>query len=299
MKRRALLLTPNDNAITGRVRHVLRGEVAFQDFSPTVSSEKRFLEDDLVAIIDVGLPDLSASASHARWGLAAARSLRLQSQRFIGPIILLSFEREEDLVRSPGGAILNTPGISFLRLPVTAQELVDAIASAPSLGLTQLNESLPPLRREAAPEMRERMLELRHRLVGVLTSVLAAARGIARFHDTHAVNSRVLATPLATLAAAWRALDHRRLAAVTSEVDGLLAEAANLGIIQEPVLESRFQARADEALTALRWIVEHPSDAAPSEPAYVSRVLDAAKSGLGQLEAMLALMLAFPVSAKS
>jgi hypothetical protein len=209
---------------------------------------------------------------------------------FAGAIVFASFERKRDLLKLPGGAILNAPGSSFLRLPATAQEIIDAIQEALPPSIPDLNKSVSHLREEAAAHLRERVRKVSHTMSGTLAAPLVVARGLTRLQDARGIRGRALTTPLAVLTEAWPGLN-QRVTAVACEADLLLAEAASLGMVHEPILDCSCQAMANEVLAAFQSIVdERTSNVAELGAAAASRILGAGKDCLGRLEAMQTLL---------
>jgi hypothetical protein len=115
-----------------------------------------------------------AEAARKSEGLKLARSLRLASSPYHGVIVLLSLEAKETVASKPGGEIISTPGVRFVRLPATPAELAHAILAQ---GPTEAEclTALPFVRRIEAID---RLEWLEHRRGGVFGSLFNALRNL-------------------------------------------------------------------------------------------------------------------------
>jgi len=92
---------------------------------------------DRLVVVDVG---------PGRWGLAAACKLRTRLPPFAGAIVLVSFERKTDLIRTPNGELLHMAGVTFVRLPVNPAEFAGVLSRLRPPKERDLNASIVALR---------------------------------------------------------------------------------------------------------------------------------------------------------
>ena len=119
--------------------------------------------------------EVASTASSAE-NLKIASAARLASSPYLGPIILMSFECKQVVARQVGGAVLDTPGVHFIRMPTTRADFIKTLR-APAPPHAVCFDAIPRIRRAAAIEQLE---WLKHRKGGVFGSLFAGLRGISR-----------------------------------------------------------------------------------------------------------------------